>query len=142
MKVCDIMSSRVVSIGQNEPVSAAARLLKRCNIGSVPVCDDKGRLRGMLTDRDIVTRCVASGADPQDTKVAEIMSRGIITASPFDELDAAVERMTADQVRRLPVLDDGRLVGMLTLCDMARSCSCEMEAASALTEISSNFRRK
>ena len=116
--------------------------MKRCNIGSVPVCDDKGRLRGMLTDRDIVTRCVASGADPQDTKVAEIMSRGIITASPFDELDAAVERMTADQVRRLPVLDDGRLVGMLTLCDMARSCSCEMEAASALTEISSNFRRK
>ena len=142
MKVCDIMSSRVVSIGQNEPVSAAARLLKRCNIGSVPVCDDKGRLRGMLTDRDIVTRCVASGADPQDTKVSEIMSRGIITASPFEELEAAVGRMTADQVRRLPVLDEGRLVGMVTLCDMARSCNCEMEAAEALTEISSNFRRK
>lgn len=142
MKICDIMSNKVVSIEQNEPVSAAARLLKRCNIGSLPVCDEKGRLRGMLTDRDIVTRCVAAGSDPQDVKVSEIMSRGIITASPFDEVGKAVELMTGDQVRRLPVLDDGRLVGMVTLCDMARSCSCEMEAAEALTEISSNFRRK
>ena len=54
MKICDIMSDKIVSVEQNEPVAAAAKLLKRCNVGAVPVCDDKGRLRGMLTDRDIV----------------------------------------------------------------------------------------
>ncbi|MCM1149967.1 MAG: CBS domain-containing protein [Butyricicoccus sp.] len=142
MKICDIMSDKIVSVEQNEPVSAAAKLLKRCNVGAVPVCDDKGRLRGMLTDRDIVMRCVAAGADPKETKVSEVMSRGIITAEPFDEVEKAVRLMSADQVRRLPVLDDGRLVGMVTLCDMARNCNCEMEASEALSEISSNFRRK
>ncbi len=142
MKVCDIMSSRVVSIEQSEPVSAAARLLKHSNVGSLPVCDDRGRLRGIVTDRDIVTRCVAGGADPERTPVREIMSRGIVTCSPFDELDAAVRRMREDQVRRLPVLDGGKLVGMLTLCDLSRDCNCEMEAAEALTEISGNLRRK
>jgi CBS domain-containing protein len=142
MNICDIMTDRVVSIEQNEPVSAAAKLLKSCNVGALPVCDDKGRLRGMLTDRDIVLRCVAADADPRQTRVSEIMSRGIITASPFDGVDKAVKLMSADQVRRLPVMDDGRLVGMVTLCDMARSCNCEMEASEALTEISSNFKRR
>ena len=142
MKVSDIMSSRVVSIGQDEPVSAAAKLLKRANIGALPVCDAKQRLRGIVTDRDIVTRCVALGADPDETPVGEIMSRGDVTASPFEELNAAARRMSEDQVRRLPVLDEGRLVGMVTLCDMARERKCDMEAAAALTEISGNLRRK
>lgn len=142
MKVSDIMSSRVISIGQNEPVSAAAKLLKRANIGALPVCDAKQRLRGIVTDRDIVTRCVALGADPEETPVGEIMSRGVVTASPLEEVNAAVRRMSEDQVRRLPVLDEGRLVGIVTLCDMARESNCDMEAAAALTEISSNLRRK
>lgn len=142
MKVCDIMSDRVISIDQNETVSTAAKLLKRCNIGALPVCDAGNRLRGMLTDRDIVTRCVAADADPGQLRVSEIMSRGVVTAGPFDELGQVVKVMSADQVRRLPVLDDGRLVGMVTLCDMARDCNCDMEASEALSEISSNFRRK
>lgn len=142
LKVCDIMSDKVISIGQDEPVSAAAKLLKRCNIGAVPVCDDKRRLRGILTDRDIVLRCVAVGADPRDTPVREIMSRGVVTAGPFDDVARAAETMSTDQVRRLPVLDEGRLVGMVTLCDLARDCNCDMEAGAALTEISSNFRRR
>ena len=142
MKVCDIMSGRVVSIGQDEPVSAAARLLKHANVGALPVCDGKRRLRGIVTDRDIVTRCVALGGDPAETPVKEIMSRGVVTCAPFDELDAAVKRMEDEQVRRLPVLDGGRLVGIVTLCDMARDSNCDMEAAAALAEITSNIRRK
>ena len=142
MKVCDLMSTRVVSIGEDEPVSAAARLLKRANVGALPVCDAKRRLRGILTDRDIVTRCVAPGGDPEHTPVREIMSRGVVTCAPFEELDAVVKRMGEDQVRRLPVLDEGRLVGVMTLCDMARNCNCDMEAAAALAEITSNLRRK
>lgn len=142
MKVSDLMTVKAVSIEQNESVSAAARLLKSHNIGSIPVCDTAGKLRGMVTDRDIVMRCVADGSDPHETRVSEIMSRGIITANPFDELDDAVKLMSDDQVRRLPVVEEGRLVGMLSLCDMARSASCEMEAAEALSEISSNFKRR
>ncbi len=141
MKVREIMSEKVVTIGEDEPVSAAARLLRRNNIGSLPVCDGKGRLRGMITDRDIVTRCIASDADPKETKVYEIMTRGITTASPFDTLEEAAVRMSKEQVRRLPVTDDGKVVGMLALCDMARNHACDMEAAGALSEISSNFRK-
>ena len=142
MKICDIMSDSVVSISPDEPVSAAAKLLRHCNIGALPVCDDKGRLRGMLTDRDIVTRCVALGSDPGRVKVEDIMSRGVITTGPFEELEHAVRLMSTDQVRRLPVMDGGRLVGMVSLCDMARNCNCDMEAAEALAEISSNLKRK
>lgn len=142
MTVSDLMSAHVVSIGQDEPVSAAARLLKRANVGALPVCDARQRLRGIVTDRDIVTRCVAAGADPEETPVKEIMSRGVVTAAPGETLGAAAKRMRTDQVRRLPVLDEGRLVGIVTLCDMARSSACDMEAAAALAEITSNVRRK
>lgn len=142
MKICDVMSENVVSIAPGESVRAAAKLLKSRNIGALPVCDSGGKLKGMLTDRDIVTRCVALGADPASVRVEDIMSRGVITAGPFEELERAVELMACDQVRRLPVLDRGRLVGMLSLCDMARNCNCDMEAAEALSEISSNLRRK
>ena len=142
MKVRDIMSTRVVSIGQDEPVSAAARLLKQVNVGALPVCDGSRRLRGIVTDRDIVTRCVALGSDPERTPVREIMSRGVLTCAPEEETGAAVKRMGADQVRRLPVLDEGKLVGIVTLCDMARDTRCGMEAAAALAEISGNIRRK
>lgn len=139
MKVSDIMSGRVVTIGQKEPVIAAARLLKRMNLGALPVTDDSGRLRGILTDRDIVLRCVASGSDPRTLEVREIMSRGVVTAAPGTEISEAARLMRGDQVRRLPVVEGGKLVGMLSLADMARRC--DMEAAAALADISSNIRR-
>ena len=141
MKVSEIMSERVISIDQNEPVSAAAKLLKRCNVGALPVCDEQNRLRGIVTDRDIVLRCVAADADPETVKVREIMSRGVVTVGPSEEVAQAAKTMSTDQVRRLPVLDEGRLVGIVTLCDLARDCNCDMEAGAALTEISSNLRR-
>lgn len=139
MKVSDIMSGRVITIGQKEPVIAAARLLKRMNLGALPVTDDSGRLRGILTDRDIVLRCVASGSDPRTLEVREIMSRGVVTAAPGTEISEAARLMRGDQVRRLPVVEGGKLVGMLSLADMARRC--DMEAAAALADISSNLRR-
>lgn len=141
MKVCDLMSEQVISIQAGEPVSAAAKLLRRHNIGAVPVCGSGKRLLGILTDRDIVTRCVALDADPARVRVEDIMSRGVVTAAPFDEVQTAAHTMSRDQVRRLPVLESGRLVGMVTLCDLARDLNCDMEAGEALSEISSNFRR-
>ena len=142
MKVSEIMSSGVVAVDQDEPVTAAAKLLKQCNVGALPVCDGQRRLRGILTDRDIVVRCVAAGSDPSTLRIGEIMSRGVITAGPEDEVDRAAKRMGGDQVRRLPVVSDGQLVGVLSLCDLARDSACDMEAGAALSEISANCRRR
>ena len=141
MKVADIMTSRVISANQKEPVTAAARLMKRHNLGALPICDDEGRLRGLVTDRDIVTRCIAMDYDPTDTMLREIMTRGILTCKPTDEAAQAAAAMGKEQVRRIPVTDGGRLVGMVSLADLARREKCAMEAAAALGDISANIRR-
>lgn len=139
MKVSDIMSDRVVTIDEREPVIAAARLLKRMNLGALPVTDRGGKLVGMLTDRDIVLRCVALGGDARTMTAGDVMTRGVVTATPDVKVDDAAKRMGLGQVRRLPVVENGKLVGMLSLADMARKC--DMEAAAALADISSNLRR-
>lgn len=140
MKVFDLMSESVVSVGANEPVTAAARLLKRYNIGALPVCDDKGKLKGVVTDRDIAIRCVAGNAVPDRTTVADIMTRGAVTIDENAYIGDAARIMAEAQIRRLPVCRDGVLVGMLSLGDLARSTDCDTEAAEALCEISKNIR--
>lgn len=142
MKVYDLMCDHVISLGADEPVTAAARLLKQQNIGSVPVCGEDGALRGIVTDRDIVLRCVAAGADPETLPVRDVMTPGVVTVSPYDEIGAAARVMADAQVRRLPVCQDGKVVGMLSLGDLAVNCRCDMEAANALSDISGNFRRR
>ena len=139
MDVGEIMTRRVVSVGSAEPVSAAVRLLQRYNLGALPVCDAAGRLRGMVTDRDVVIRCLAAGNDVSATPVSEIMSRGIITAAPTDSAAHAAGLMARDRVRRLPVAENGRLVGMVTLGDLARKGGCAAECARAMERITSNL---
>ena len=94
MKVRELMTGSAVSVHEDEPVVAAARLMKARNIGSIPVCGDDGQLTGMLTDRDIVVRCVAPGADPGAVKIAAVMTPGAVTVTPTDEVDAALAHMT------------------------------------------------
>lgn len=142
MQVRDIMTDRLIVVGQQEPIASAARLMKRHNLGALPVCDDDGRLRGLITDRDIVIRCVAADMDPADTKIREIMSRGITTCAAGEDVDDVVRTMGAEQVRRLPVVDGGKLVGMVSLGDLTRSVRYSMEAAQALGEISANIQRR
>ncbi len=142
MKVSELMTGRIVTVGQLEPVVAAARLMKRHNLGALPVCDDEGKLRGMVTDRDIATRCVAGELDPEDTMVREIMSRGIQTCRADEDAEDVLRAMGAAQVRRLPVMESGKVIGMVSLGDLARDERFGMEAASALGEISSNILRK
>lgn len=81
MEVQEIMTAKVITVGQDEPVTAAARLLRRWNLGALPVTDSTGRLRGVLTDRDIVLRCLALDNDPADTRVSEVMSRAVVTGA-------------------------------------------------------------
>ena len=142
MKVSDLMTKNVVSISPDESTSLAARLLYRHNIGSLPVCSSDGKLRGILTDRDIVLRCVAAESDPEHTPVREIMSRAPISTSPDDDVRQAAEMMAAHQIRRLPVTKEGKLVGMLSLGDISRTHSYNMEASRALSEISMNIKKR
>jgi CBS domain-containing protein len=142
MLVSELMTDSVISIAPDEPASLAARLLFRHNIGAIPVCTEDGRLRGIVTDRDIVLRCVAAENDPETTPVREIMTRGLVTVSPTDDVREAARQMAEAQVRRLPVVSSGKLVGMLALGDMAKTHSFDMEASKALSEISSNIRKR
>ena len=142
MRVSELMNSNVVSITPDEPTLLAARLLSRHNIGSLPVCSLDGKLRGMVTDRDIILRCVAIESDPHTTSVREIMSRGVVSVMPGDDVREAAHKMATEQIRRLPVVNSsGSVVGMLSLGDMAKSRAVEMEAANALSEISVNVKR-
>lgn len=141
MNIGDLMTGNVISICEDEPVSAAAKLLKRNNIGSLPVRDHRGKLKGIVTDRDIVIRCVAAEADAFSLQVGEIMSRNLVTADASEEAEEAAERMAKSRVRRLPVTESGILVGIVALGDIAKSGDYSTEAAKALSEISANFRR-
>ena len=140
MLVKEMMNPGVVSIQQEDSVALAARLLSRHNVGVLPVCGQDGRLRGVVTDRDIVLRCVAAEEDPAQTPVKQIMSRGCTVAAPDDDAREAARLMAAKQVRRLPVLEAGRVVGIVSLGDLAGSGRCDMEASKALREISGNIR--
>lgn len=141
MRVRDLMSPSVVSITPTESAALAARLLSRHNVGALPVCSPDGQLRGIVTDRDIVLRCVAAEEDPAQTQVKDIMSRHCAVVSPEDDIRLAGRLMAAGQIRRLPVLEDGQVVGMVSLGDLARTHSCDMEAGKALSEISENITR-
>ena len=138
MKIQEIMTDKIVAVSQHEPVSHAARLMKRHNLGVLPVCDDKGHLRGILTDRDIVTRCLAANRDPNKTTVEQIMSQNIHGIRPDMKASQAAHLMGKLQVRRLPVLENGRLCGMVSLGDLAKREESSMDAADALMDISSN----
>lgn len=128
MQVKDLMNPSVITIEPGSSAALAARLISRHNVGALPVCGEDRRLRGVVTDRDIVLRCIAAEEDPAQTPVRDIMTRGCATVSPEDDCREATRLMSAHQVRRLPVVDRGKLVGVISLADVARSGRFDMEA--------------
>ena len=137
MKVRQIMTQGIIPIEPEETAAVAARTLTHYNIGALPVC--KGdKLCGLLTDRDLVTRCLAAGRDPQTTKVKDIMTSRVITACPDMEVGVAAHLMGRQQIRRLPVVEGGKLQGMVSLGDLALQEDSFMDAADALADLSSN----
>jgi len=137
MKLCDIMTAPVVRIHPEETVAVAARMLEHNNIGAMPVCTHQGKLCGMLTDRDIVVRCVAAGKDPEKTSVRDVMTSRLYVGRPDMDVPMAAGLMGKEQVRRLPVMENGKLCGMVSLGDMARKEGSSLEAGEALSDISS-----
>ena len=117
-KVREAMTPRVQAATPEQTVAEAAAMMKENDVGSLPVVAD-GMLVGLITDRDIVVRAVAVRADPATLKVTEISSGQVLTAEPDQDLDDALRLMGEHQVRRLPVVEHGRLVGMLAQADVA-----------------------
>jgi CBS domain-containing protein len=130
-KVSDLMTSAPVSLRPAQPLTEAAKAMREQGIGSVLVVDG-GRLKGLVTDRDIVVRAVADGRDPGRTTLADVCSPDLVTAAPDDDADTAVQRMRERGVRRIPVVDGDRPVGVLSIGDMA----IERDEQSALADIS------
>lgn len=141
MRIRDLMNKSVVSITPDESAALAARLLSRHDLGALPVCDNSGQLCGIVTDRDIVLRCIAAGEDPVRVPVRDIMSIAPITVSPEQSITEAAHRMSHSQIRRLPVVEGDSVVGMVSLGDLARSRKWESEAAQTLGDVCAGIRR-
>lgn len=122
----DIMTRGTECIGENETLVAAAAKLRGFNIGSMPVCGEDNRLKGMLTDRDIVVKCIADGGDPHSVTAGVLAQGKPVTIGADDDISEALATMKAHQIRRLPVIDGHDLVGMLTQADVARSLPEEL----------------
>ena len=119
MKISEVMTTDVETVAPEQTAREAASFMLRADAGSIPVIEGE-KVIGMITDRDIAVRGVAEGRGP-DTPVSELMSDGIICARADEEVDSVVQRMSDEQVRRLPVLDaEDRLVGIVSLGDLAR----------------------
>ena len=142
MQVRELMNPNVVTVEPTSSAALASRLLSRNNIGALPVCTAQGALRGVVTDRDIVLRCVAAEEDPAQTQVKDIMSRRPVVAEPDMDCRTASQLMAHHQVRRLPVVEKDRVVGIVSLGDLAKCPSFDMEAAQSLSEISENIIRR
>ncbi len=138
VKLREVMSNSVIQIHPDETVDVAARTLTHYNIGALPVCSQDGGLCGMITDRDLVTRCLASGRQPEKTRVRDVMTANVVSAMPDMDTGAAAHLMGRRQIRRLPVVENGKLCGIVSLGDLANREHTNPDAADALGSICSN----
>ena len=132
--VQDAMTPSPSTAIPSQSLADAAKLMKDEDVGSVPVVDGS-RLVGVLTDRDIVVRAVAEGKDPQTVQVGDVASPDVVTVRPGDDLDDALRLMAQYQVRRLPVVEDGQLVGVLAQADIAHEAK-DKQVGELVEEIS------
>ena len=142
MKLREIMTQSPVKIHPDESVAVAARMLMRHNIGALPVCGSDGKLCGVVTDRDLVIRCMATERSAQQMRVRDVMTGRVISAQPDMETGVAAHLMGREQVRRLPVVENGRLCGMVSLGDLASCQESYLDAGDALGDISANVSQR
>ena len=117
----EIMSGGVDCIGENETVAEAARKMAQLGVGALPICGEDDRLKGMLTDRDIVVKAIAQGMDPGSTRAGEFAEGKPVTIGADDSVDEALHTMKDHKVRRLPVIDGHDLIGVVSQGDLAQA---------------------
>jgi CBS domain-containing protein len=134
-KVRDVMTGDVDMVVPSAKISDAAEKMRNLNVGSLPVLD-QNKLVGIITDRDITIRATADGSNPDEVMVKEIMTTEVVTVTPEMTLDEASQLMAAHQVRRLPVVENDQVIGMVSLGDLATEPNERTQAGAALTNIS------
>ena len=117
----DLMTPGAECVGENETLVVAARKMRDLDVGALPICGEDNRLKGMLTDRDIVVRCIAEGGDASSTTAGSLAQGKPVTIGADDSAEEALRTMAAHEVRRLPVIDGHDLVGIVSQADVARS---------------------
>ncbi len=135
MQVKDIMSTEVATVGADETVEQAARLMEMFNVGSIPVCD-YDHVIGIITDRDIALRSVAHGHNIRRQRVRDIMSTNPVVGTPDMDVHEAAGLMSRGQIRRLPIVQNGSLVGIVALGDISVEPALQSNAEEALKNIS------
>lgn len=131
-RIQDVMTTNPETLPESTTVREAAEAMRANDIGDVVIVDDNGKLSGILTDRDIVVRVVAEGRDPRTTRIGDIASRDLTAVSPDDPVDRAVQLMRDKAIRRLPAVDKGKPVGIVSIGDLA----LDRDPGSALADIS------
>ena len=117
----EIMSGDAQCVGENDSIVDAAKQLAELGVGAMPICGEDNRLKGMLTDRDIVVKVLAQGKDPESTKAGELGGGKPVTIGADDSVEEALDTMKEHQVRRLPVIDGHDLIGIVSQADVARN---------------------
>jgi len=135
MKVRDVMTERIAKAMPETTLEEIAMMMKTENTGAIPVIDED-ELIGIVTDRDIVMRCVAEGGDPTQMTAEDIVSEELDTIDPDSEVEEALHMMSQKQIRRLPVVDNGELIGMLSIGDIAVKQGDQEGSGRALKEVS------
>ena len=117
----EIMTADATCVGENDDLITAARMMKKLDVGSLPICGADDRLKGMLTDRDIVVKVLAEGRDPASVKAGDLAQGRAVTIGADDDAAEILSTMAEHQVRRLPVIDGHQLVGIVAVADVARA---------------------
>jgi CBS domain-containing protein len=126
----DVMSGGAECIGEHETVADAARKLAELEVGAMPICGTDDRLKGMLTDRDIVVKVIAEGKDPANVAAGDLADQPeVVTIGADDSVNEALQTMTQHKVRRLPVIDGHRLIGVVSQADLAQEIDKEKVGA-------------
>ena len=119
----DVMHAGATCIGADESLQKAAELMRRLDVGALPICGPDDRLVGILTDRDIVVRCLGEGRDPAFTFARDLARGRPVTVDADADVEEALDLMEHHRIRRLPVLDDHRVVGIISEADISRHLS-------------------
>ncbi|MDR9854600.1 CBS domain-containing protein [Paenibacillus sp. VCA1] len=133
--VRDCMTKDVQVCAPHDTATSAAKMMRDINCGSLPVCEGK-KIMGMITDRDIVLKCVAAGKDPDSVHCHDCMTKDVITCSPDTDAHECARLMADHQIRRIPVVENGEIVGICAIGDLATINIHINEAGEALSEIS------
>ncbi|SKC75936.1 CBS domain-containing protein [Maledivibacter halophilus] len=136
MKVKDLMTTNVRTADVNASLPEVAQSMKTLDVGSIPICDNNRNVVGMVTDRDIVLRSVAEGSNVENVRAQDVMSTEVVSVSPDTDVHEAADIMAQNQIRRLPVVENGRIVGIVAIGDFATQNIYVNEAGDALSDIS------